>query len=234
MHQPHYLPWLGYVDKADRADLFIFVDHVQFVRKQWHNRNYVKTQQGPTLLTVPVLQDSRAERIADKIVDERRPWRKKHRRTLEQSYGSAPFWATYGAKLAHSYDEPRERLVDVSVTSSRFVFDAFGVATPCRRSSEFGEIPGAKTEMIAALCELVGATTFVSGDQARDYLDVELLARQGVAVEWQHFAHPVYPQLHPAAGFVPRLAAIDLLLNCGPESLDILRGARGATAPHVR
>lgn len=234
MHQPHYLPWLGYVDKADRADLFIFVDHVQFVRKQWHNRNYVKTQQGPTLLTVPVQQESRAERIAEKVIDERRPWRKKHRRTFEQAYGAAPYWAEDGAALLGHYDEPWERLVDLAVASAQFAFDAFGVATPCRRSTEFGEVPGAKTEMIAALCERVGATTFVSGDQARDYLDVELLARHGVTVEWQNFVHPEYPQLHPAAGFVPRLAAVDLLLNCGPKSLDILRGARTAATPHAR
>ncbi len=234
MHQPHYLPWLGYIDKADRADLFVFVDHVQFVRKQWHNRNYVKTQQGPTLLTVPVLQESRAERIDEKVVDERRPWRKKHRRTIEQSYGGAPHWHRYGQRLLELYDSPWDRLADLAVASAVGAFSAFGVTTPWRRSSTIGDIPGAKTEMIAALCEAVGATVFVSGDRARDYLDVEMLARRGISVEWQNFRHPTYPQLHPEAGFSARLAALDLLLSSGPESLELLRRQRSLAHPTAR
>jgi hypothetical protein len=230
MHQPHYLPWLGYVDKADRADLFVFVDQVQFVRKQWQNRNYVKTQQGSTLLTVPVLQESRAELISEKIVDERRPWRKKHRRTIEQSYHGAPYWSTYGPGQLELYDAPWERLADVAVASAIGVFTAFGVTTPWRRASDIGAVPGAKTEMIAGLCHAVGATVFVSGDRARDYLDVGLLARHGIEVEWQNFVHPTYRQLYPEAGFVPRLAAFDLLFNVGPASLDLLRQGRSAVA----
>jgi hypothetical protein len=226
MHQPHYLPWLGYVDKADRADLFVFVDQVQFVRKQWQNRNYVKTRQGPTLLTVPVLQESRAELIDAKVVDERRPWRKKHRRTIEQSYHGAPYWRRYGPELLELYSSPWERLADVAVASALSVFTAFGVTTPWRRASEIGAVAGAKTEMIAALCEKVGGTVFVSGDRARDYLDVGLLTRHGIEVEWQNFVHPTYPQLYPDGGFVPRLAAFDLLLNTGPGSLDLLRQRR--------
>lgn len=226
MHQPHYLPWLGLLDKADQADLFVYVDHVQFLRKGWQNRNFVKTQQGPTLLTVPVLQESRAERIDEKLVDERRPWRKKHRRTIEQSYHAAPYWDRYGPALLELYDRPRDRLADVAIDSTRLAFEAFGVTTPVRRSGEFGVVPGAKTEMIAALCKEVGATTFISGDGARAYLDADLLAAAGVEVEWQSFDHPVYRQLHAASGFAPRLAAFDLLLNVGPESLALLRRRR--------
>ena len=230
MHQPHYQPWLGLLDKADQADLFVFVDHVQFERKGWQNRNFVKTQQGATMLTVPVLQESRAERIDEKLVDERRPWRKKHRRTIEQSYRAAPHWERYGPALLAFFDQPRERLADVAIDSTTLLFDAFGVATPCCRSSQFGGVSGAKTEMIAGLCKEVGATTFLSGDGARAYLDAELLAASGVEVEWQSFQHPSYQQLHPASGFVPRLAALDLLLNVGPESLALLRQGRAGAA----
>lgn len=223
MHQPHYLPWLGYLDKADRVDLFIYVDHVQFARKQWQNRNYVKTEQGHTMLTVPVMQESQAERIDEKLIDDRRPWRKKHRRTIEQSYSAAPYWTRYGPRLLEIYDKPWERLGELAITSTQFLLQEFGIATTFRRSSEFGMVPGAKTEMIADLCAKVGATTFLSGDGARDYLDVELLALQGVQVEWQRFIHPTYQQLHPRAGFLPRMAALDMLLNVGPDSLSALR-----------
>lgn len=228
MHQPHYLPWLGLIDKADQADLFVFVDHVQFLRKGWHNRNFVKTAQGPTLLSVPVLQESRAERIDEKVVDGRRPWRKKHRRTIEQSYRAAPHWDPYGPPLLDLYERPWDGLADLAIASTQLVFDAFGVTTPVCRSSQLAAVPGAKTEMVAALCRQVGATTFVSGEGARAYLDEELLAAAGVKVEWQGFAHPTYPQLHPQAGFVPRLAAFDLLLNLGADSLAFLRRERTA------
>lgn len=226
MHQPHYLPWLGVIDKLDRADLFVFVDHVQFERKGWQNRNYVKTPQGGTLLTVPVAQRSRDERIAEKTIDEARPWRKKHHRTIEQSYRTAPFWDEHGRTVLDLYARPWPSLAELAIASTLAVAAAFGVTVPWVRSSELSGIGGAKTEMIASLCAAVGASTYLCGSGARAYLDEDLLLRRGVAVEWQGFVHPEYPQLHGGA-FVPRLAALDLLLNSGSDGVQLLRAAQG-------
>ncbi|MGH3343213.1 MAG: WbqC family protein [Carbonactinosporaceae bacterium] len=237
IHQPHYLPWLGYVDKIDRAELFICLDSVQFERKGWQNRNYIKTPNGPAMLTIPAARRDHRPLICDQVVDESRPWREKHRRTIESSYRNAPHWATHAAKLLAVYDMAAEHLVEYAVESTRAVLRGFGVTTPCVRASRLGEVSGAKTALVAELAARVGATTLVSGEGCRRYLDVELLERHGVTVEWQSFVHPVYPQIHLRPGFVPRLAAFDLLANVGPDSLGLLREtqrtARPAPVPEV-
>ena len=228
MHQPHYLPWLGYIDKIDRVDLFIFLDHVQFERSNWQNRNYVKSPTGPVLLTVPVFQNSKDERIVEKVVDDRRPWRRKHRRTIEHAYHAAPYWSSLSEDVLGLYDKPWSALADLAIESATMLLQPFEIDTPWIRSSSVGEIPGKKTEMIAQLCEAVGATAFLSGDTARDYLDVRLLEDRGIEVEWQSFVDPEYYQQHPNVGFLPRMAAIDLLLNEGPRGFAKVRTSQRA------
>lgn len=225
MHQPHYLPWLGYIDKIDRADLFVFLDHVQFERSNWQNRNYVKSASGPVLLTVPVSQGLE-ERIIDKVIDDRKPWRRKHRRTIEHAYHGGRHWRRFADTVLGVYDKPWTHLADLAIESVTILLEPFGITTPLIRSSGLGDIPGRKTEMIAQVCEAVGATTFLSGDTARDYLDVRLLNDRGIDVEWQSFVHPDYEQQHPRIGFVPRMAAVDLLLNEGGDGYAKVRAAQ--------
>lgn len=228
MHQPHYLPWLGLIDKLDRADLFVYMDHVQYERKGWQNRNYVKSASGPMMLTVPVNAGSREDRIVDKVVDDTRPWRIKHSRSLEQNYRSAPFWEDYGPGLLGIYETSWKQLSELAIATTRFVAGAFGIDTPFVRSTELDGLVGAKTELLVTACQAVGATTMLSGQGARDYIEVDRFTAAGLTVEWQDFRHPEYRQLFPQAGFAPRMAAIDLLLNEGPSGIELLRAARSS------
>ncbi|GAA3731112.1 WbqC family protein [Salinactinospora qingdaonensis] len=230
MHQPHYLPWLGLIDKVDRCDLFIVLDHVQFERKGWQNRNYVASKDGPLLLTAAVVQRSRDERILDKALDDSQPWREKHRRAIaEHCYRAAPYWKDYASSILELYETPWQGLTDLAMASTRLILDAFGIDTPILYSSEMGEFPGQKSELLAQLCAKVGATTMLSGDGARGYVDLEVFRRYGVDVEWQNFQHPEYPQHNRAnAEFLPRMAALDMLLNVGPGGIETLRAARSS------
>lgn len=228
MHQPHYLPWLGLLDKIDSCDLFIVLDDVQFERKGWQHRNYVASKNGPVLLTVPVIQRARNERIIDKSVNNESPWWEKHQRTLaDHCYRKAPFWADYGAEIAGVYDRGWDRLVDISMATTDLVLTAFGITTPIVRSSELGEFPGQKSELLAQLGAKVGATVMLSGEGARGYVDQEVFDQYGIAIEWQEFHHPEYPQWNRRGQeFLPRMAALDLLLNVGPAGMDLVRSAR--------
>lgn len=229
VHQPHYWPWLGLIDKIDRSDRFIMLDTVQFERRGWQNRNYVAGPGDPVLLTVPVTQASRDERILDKKIDNTQKWRNKHFRALsEHCYRKAPYWDVYREEIAQLYETEWEGLADLAIATTRLLTRAFGVDTPVLRASELGDFPGHKSELLAQICAKAGADTMLSGDGARDYLDPEALNRYGVAIEWQDFRHPVYRQhtRGPADDFVPRLSAIDLLLNAGPDAPRVLRQAR--------
>ncbi|SHJ93539.1 WbqC-like protein family protein [Nocardiopsis flavescens] len=228
IHQPHYLPWLGMVDKLDRCDRFVVLDTVQFERRGWQNRNYVAGRGRPVLLTVPVAQGSREDLILDKAIDNSQKWRSKHFKALaEHCYPKTPYWNDYKEEIARLYETEWDDLAGLAIATTRMVMRGFGIDTPVLRASEIGDFPGHKSELLAQICTKTGADVLLSGDGARDYLDPRVLMRYGIDVEWQGFRHPVYRQhQREADDFAPRLSALDLLLNAGPGALEILRGAR--------
>lgn len=230
VHQPHYLPWLGLIDKIDRSDLFVYLDHVQYERRGWQNRNYVASKGGPVMLTVPVIQQSRGELIMDKLIDNAQDWRTKHRRAIaEFCYPNSPFWSDFGPEIVRIYERDWERLVDLAIASTQLILERFNISTPVVKSSQLGEFNGQKSELIAQIAAKAGATVMLSGDGARGYMDPEVFADYGMTLEWQEFQHPTYPQFCRKTGeFLPRMAALDLLLNAGPGGIDLLRESRGA------
>ncbi|MEZ0227255.1 MAG: WbqC family protein [Planctomycetota bacterium] len=237
-HQPHFLPWLGYLDKVRRSDVFVIVDHVQFERQNFQNRNRILGHAGPQWLVVPVRQRSRDERIVDKEIDDRRDgrttWNEKLVLSLQHAYGRAPFFRPYFAELEALLLGPWSRLVDLDEALLRWFLDVFEIRARIVRSSTLPGIAGTKTQLIASMLGAVGATTYLSGaGGSRLYLDVDLLTARGIEVQWQTFEHPRYSQVHAPSSFVPKLAALDLVFNCGPASPAILRGeaAVEASAP---
>lgn len=229
IHQPHYLPWLGLIDKIDRSDLFVHLDHVQYERRGWQNRNYIAAKGDPVMLTVPVVQHSRGELIKDKQIDTTQGWIEKHRRAIAHfCYRNAPYWPEVGQDIVGIYDREWSNLTELAITSTDLILKQFGVNTPCVRSSELGEFAGQKSELIAQIAVKVGATTMLSGDGARGYMNEEIFRELGITLEWQNFQHPTYTQFcRPHDDFLPRMAAIDLLLNEGPDGINLLRAARG-------
>ena len=220
MLQPGYLPWIGFFDQMRRADVFVYYDDVQYDKHGWRNRNRVKSPDGPQWLTVPVRHHGLGQpSINDVEIDSRAPWARKHIGTLRQFYAKAPFARHYLPELEELLTRPWARLVDLDIAVVALLAKWLGISPEIYRSSEQG-IPGEQSERLLRLCEHFGATRYLSGSAARDYLDVALFAGRGVEVAWQDYVHPEYPQQFGA--FVPYLSAIDLLLNCGEESRTIL------------
>jgi hypothetical protein len=220
IHQPHYLPWLGYLAKWAEADLFIFLDTVQFEKHGWQNRNRIKTRHGPRWLTVPV-HVRLGEPIAEVRLDGSQAWARRHLRALEHAYARAPYWARYAPALRAFYQRPWRRLAPLAVASAEWLARAVGIATPTRLASEFGVTTPDPTGRLVALCRAVGARVYLAGRDAARYLDPAPFAAAGIEVRVQDYRHPVYPQLH--GEFVPFLSALDLLLTQGDGALAILR-----------
>jgi hypothetical protein len=233
-HQPNLMPWLGYFDKMAKADLFISVDHVQMERQGFQNRTQIKTGEGPKWITVPVVQESRGERIIDKRVDNSRDgrfrWGRKAFLTLKYAYQATPFFGEYEGALQDIFGAQWEMLVPLNEAFIEFCRQALDIRTPIVRSSHLNT-SGAKSEMILNMCKEVGAEAYLSGRGASAaYLDVGAFERAGIRVLWQDFSHPRYTQ-HPSCdGFIEKLSAFDLLFNCGPKSARILNGEEGAVA----
>ena len=221
IHQPLFFPWLGYLDRMARADLFVVLDHVQFERANYQNRARILLDGAPRWLTVPVLQRSQKERILDKEVDDRppgpgkAPWGVAHFNTLRHAYREAGFFRPYAAELKALLEARWTRLADLALASVEFARQAFGVRTPMVRSSTL-EVAGAKSDLVLAICRATGARTFLGGmGGSRAYLDAAAFERAGIRVQWQQFRHPVYPQ-RGTAQFVPGLSSLDALFHCGP------------------
>jgi hypothetical protein len=227
--QPGYLPWLGFFDQLRRADVFVYYDDVQFDTHGWRNRNRIKTQTGAQWLTVPVRHSGLGlPRVMDVEIDTRAPWARKHVATLKQAYARAPHVARYLPELEEVLERPWKRLVDLDLAVVDVVRGWLGLERRIELASRLG-IEGQQSERLVRICRHFGARTYYSGAAARSYLDVELFERHGVRVTWQDFAHPVYAQLHGA--FVPYLSVVDLVFNCGAESMAVLAGGPADSAP---
>jgi WbqC-like protein len=220
--QPGYLPWLGFFDQMRRADVFVYYDDVQYDTHGWRNRNRIKTQHGPLWLTVPVRHSGLSKpRILDIAIDARTSWAKKHVASIRQAYAAARFAKQYVPALEEVLTGPWERIVDLNLAVADLLAGWLGVRPRVERASALG-IGGGQTDRLVNICRHFGATRYLSGSAAREYLDVGLFESNGITVEWQDFAHPVYPQLH--GDFVPYMSAVDLVLNCGDESRAVLEG----------
>jgi len=221
INQPAYLPWLGYFHRIAVSDSHIILDHVQFEKNGFTNRNKVRTHEGWSWLTVPVQTSGKFGDLpihCIKIANEQN-WASKHWQTLQFNYSKAPFFAQHAAYLEDLYKRPWLRLADLANEVTRYLLDAFGIHTKCYRSSEMSA-RGRKDELLLNLCLELGATTYLSGPLGRNYLREDLFNDHGITLRYDDYQHPTYPQVY--TGFEAYMSAVDLLFNTGPASLEII------------
>ncbi len=221
IHQLHYLPWLRYFDKIARADVFIVLDNIQYNKNGWQNRNKIKSVSGPLLLTVPV-HAPLGYTLDEVTIDETQLWRKKHWAAIQQSYRRAPYFADHEVFLKDVYAREWRTLNDLNRHMLEYYVRALNIQTRIVYSSELN-VPGIATERLINLMRAVDADSYYSGAYALDqYLDAAQLEAAGIALQLQEWHAPVYSQFHEP--FVPDLSVIDLLMHCGPASLDVILG----------
>ncbi len=219
-HQPAYLPWLGLFHKIALTDQFIVLDQVQYQPEDWNNRNRIKTQQGPLLLSVPVLRKGYLRKaIGDLEIDNAAPWARKHWASLRGAYAKAPYYKRYSDIFQDIYSRKWERLVDLNKTMLKTFLEILGIAVPVCSASEWHFV-GKKGDLILDMCQQFGASEYIFGSLGRDYVNAAAFEAANIKLHFQDYIHPVYPQLH--GGFVSHLSIVDLLFNCGDESLEIL------------
>lgn len=218
--QPSYIPWRGYFDQIRRADLFIFYDDVQYDKHGWRNRNQIKTAQGKQWLTVPVHSRGVTEGIAikDVHIDWSKPWAANHRKALTFSYNKSPHFKDYLPLLESFYDRRDECLADFTIETTIILSRELGItSTRFLRSSEIPGINGLKTDRLIQILKHVGATHYVSGPSARDYVEPEKFDSAGITLEYMEYNYPEYPQLYPP--FDPYVSIVDLMFMLGKDSI---------------
>lgn len=221
IHQLHYLPWLRYIHKLECADVFIVLDNIQYNKNGHQNRNRIKSPTGPCTLTVPVF-DRRGQSLDEVEIDNKRPWARKHWRSITQFYGKAPYFARYADWLEEIYGRPWSRLNDLNRELLTGIVERLGIDTPLVFASDLN-VPGVATERLVNLVGAVGGTAYLSGAHAVEtYLDATALKAAGIELQLQQWSAPIYSQ--GTGPFLPELSILDLMMHCGPESRVILHG----------
>lgn len=223
IHQPQFMPWLGYFDKMDQADRFVLLDTVQYKKNEWQNRNRLKTAQGPKWLTVPVRFRFPA-RIDEVTVNNDAPWRHKHLQALQSNYAKASFHEMHAPSLAELYEAEVGLLRDVNEATINWLATRLDVDTECCRASVLPVREEEPTQRLIDICRHLGASAYLSGAEGRNYLDCDRFSAAGIEVIFQQYEPQTYPQLF--GEFYSHLSALDLVLNCGPSSASILRAGR--------
>jgi len=220
IHQPAYLPWLGYFHKILRSDAFVVLDTVQIEKNGFVNRNRVRTPAGMQWLTVPLLMKGHTRKaISEMEINPTAPWKKKHIRTLEQAYGKRPHYAAHAEHVARLIEGAGASLTEFLLGMLAHFLGTIGLGERrIVRASELGA-EGARSALLAGICRRLGADTYLSGAAGRDYLDLKPFEEAGVAVRFQAFRHPAYDQGYGKDGFEANMSVVDALFNCGAGAI---------------
>lgn len=221
INQPAYLPWLGYFHRIAVSDVHVVLDHVQFEKNSFTNRNKIRTKEGWCWLTVPVQTAGRFGElpISEIEIANEKKWAAKHWESVRINYAKAAHFGEHASFFEHLYSRPWMRLAELNREITSYLLGAFGIRTKLLFSSELN-ICGKKDELVLNICRELGATEYLSGPLGRNYLHEDRFLGAGIEVRYDDYRHPTYKQVY--SGFEPYMGACDLLFNAGVASLEVI------------
>jgi hypothetical protein len=225
IHQPDFLPWLGFFNKIRLCDLLVIGDHVQYRNKGYQNRNRIKTAKGAQWLTVPIVHNWGQTINKVKILSREQDgnmWDDLHLKTLQVNYGKAPFYDKYIGIFEKIYRKKIELLADCNIEFLKTIFDILGIDIQMKRTSEMN-LKGSKTDLIIEICKIVGTDTYLSGMIGAKYMDENIFKQNGIKLLYNNYEHPTYDQQFMKLGFIQNMSVIDLIFNHGPQSFEIIK-----------
>jgi len=211
IHQPAYLPWLGYFDRIAKSDLFIFLDNVQFEKNSYTNRNIIKGPNGPQWLTIPIKQKGHLNRKLYEIeIATDIDWRSKHLKSIKHCYARAEGFNEKYEKILSLYDSNEKNLSNLCFTHLCFWLNELNIETPIIRASNLITTEK-KSDLVLELCSMFNATDYLSGPMGKNYLDEVKFNRHGIIIHYHHYQPHPYGQLF--GSFVPFMGVVDYWFN---------------------
>lgn len=225
--QSNYLPWIGVLEMMDRSDVFVYHDDIQYNRS-WRNRNRIRIpgEIGWCWLTVPVKLPYRSSTLVNQVtIANERSWQRKHWHLIEQHYRRAPFFDQYSeAYKKILLDNKWEMLVDLNQALISVMLEQIGIKVKIVHSEMLDLGQTAKNARIVKICQRVGADTWLANSACRGYVVPSIYKENKIGLIFQDFFPPVYTQQYEP--FIPYLSALDMIFNCGPDTLKMIRQAR--------
>ena len=211
--QSNYIPWKGVFDMINQVDTFIFFEDVDYTKRDWRTRNNVKTANGDVWLTVPVKKMPRGTKIFEIEILNDGKWHKKHLSTIKMAYSKTPFFKEYEWILDEIYlNNTWTKLSDFNMFVTKLLAKVLNINAVFMNSAEM-DTSGTKDDKLLEICQKVGATHYLSGPAANDYIDDDKFKNANITLEYMDYSYPEYPQLH--GDFNHYVSVLDLLFNCG-------------------
>ncbi len=229
--QSNYIPWKGVFDMINMVDTFVFFEDVDFTKRDWRSRNQIKTANGEYWLTVPVQKAPRGTKIFDiKINND--GWQEKHFKTIKMAYSKSKYFNDYLWLLEEIYlGQKWENLSKLNQFVTKQISAILGINTKFIDSTEL-KTKGVKDDKLIEICELLNATTYLSGPAAKDYIDTDKFKNKNIGLEYIIYDYPEYSQLH--GDFNHFVSVLDVLFNCGTEtSKYIFKGEMEIMYSHI-
>ncbi len=221
IHQPDFIPYLGFFHRLLHADLFVVLDNVQFLREGWHHRDKIKTYNGEKWHTIRTIKAPLETKINQIYLYNDDNWKQNNLNQIKENYKKTKFFDEIFPYLEIIYSKKISKLWEFNMESICILNRLFDIKIEMIVSSKFN-LNSKSNQLLVDLLKRAGATHYLSGIGAKDYHDDKPFKEANIKVVWQDFKHPVYPQLH--GEFIPYLSSIDLLFNCGiKKSREILR-----------
>lgn len=220
--QPTYLPWLGYFAMMDQVDEFVFFDSVQFAGRSWQQRNRIKTGNGEQMLTIPVSKKGKRDQLINEVeIQSEADFAASHIKTISMAYSRAPHFKEYSPAFFDILNKKHDRLADLTMELITHFHSVLGLQCRFSKSSQM-DVSGTKADLLADICQKLGADTYLSAVASRDYIEESTAFQdRNISVLYNEYDHPQYSQLF--GDFLPYMAIVDLLFNEGPRSIDIVR-----------
>ena len=219
-HQPVYLPWLGLFHKISLSDTFVFFDEVQYLPKDWMNRNKIKTKDGEIWLTVPVLRKGYRELKTSEIkINNSTNWQKKHLHSISLNYKKTEYFDEYYPFFEKIYTKKWETLNEITEYMLRWFLKKLEINVNFLKASDL-KFEGKKSELVLDMCKKLNATTYIFGELGKNYADIKKFDSLKIKTVFQEYKHPKYSQIN--GEFISNLSIIDLLFNHGSKSFKII------------
>ena len=222
IHQPNYLPWLGFFNKVSQSDIYVVFDDVQYpMGKDFHNRNQIKTNNGKTWLTIPVIGKSERRKF-NEIQIKDNGWNEKHLNNIKNFYGKTKYFNDYYSDLEKFYTNTYDKLIDLNMDMNKWFFKLLDIDTKIIYSSELCDNGLRGLDKIIYILKKINTTRYITsnGPGASRYIDESVFKNNNIELIWNEYTHPTYNQQF--GEFIPYMSILDLLFNEGPNSKNII------------
>ncbi len=220
--QSNYIPWKGYIDAIQRADIYVMYDDMQYTKRDWRNRNQIKTPDGLQWLTIPVKVKGKYHQKINETEVADQDWPQKHWDRIVQNYRKAPYFQEYGPLFEILYQSATDQhLSQVNYLFLQAICKILGISTRFYWSSAFN-FKGGRTEKLLQICKDLQATHYISGPSARGYLDEQLFSQHEIEIRWMDYSgYPEYQQI--SGPFQHSVSILDLIFNTGPAATTYMK-----------